>query len=207
MMVVCVHAFSCFGGAHRAFLHGQRLFQPAGRKKLLVPENLGRGAVGPYSPLMQHDSALAQVRDHVQIMACNNFCMLKIPEQPDELTPGQVRAIRNLVASATPGLTANRVTILDEAGRTSRYTEVELRGLDFSETPPDAAALSRTWRTRLDEARRVVMMLPAEHAGRAVLDRSGRLFRGGLDVLHEAVASDALLYHAGSIRGALPTPV
>lgn len=35
----------------------------------------------------------------------------------DELTPGQVRAIRNLVASATPGLTSNRVTILDEAGR------------------------------------------------------------------------------------------
>lgn len=35
----------------------------------------------------------------------------------DELSPGQVRAIRNLVASATPGLTANRVTILDEAGR------------------------------------------------------------------------------------------
>jgi flagellar M-ring protein FliF len=35
----------------------------------------------------------------------------------DELTPQQVRAIRNLVASATPGLTANRVTILDETGR------------------------------------------------------------------------------------------
>jgi len=35
----------------------------------------------------------------------------------DELTSGQVRAIRNLVASATPGLTANRVTILDETGR------------------------------------------------------------------------------------------
>lgn len=35
----------------------------------------------------------------------------------DELTAGQVRAIRNLVASATPGLSANRVTILDEAGR------------------------------------------------------------------------------------------
>jgi flagellar M-ring protein FliF len=35
----------------------------------------------------------------------------------DELTPGQVRAIRNLVASATPGLSANRVTILDETGR------------------------------------------------------------------------------------------
>ncbi|MFT3728228.1 MAG: flagellar basal-body MS-ring/collar protein FliF [Terricaulis sp.] len=49
------------------------------------------------------------------------------PEQPsasivlhlrrDALTPGQVRAIRNLVASATPGLNSNRVTILDETGR------------------------------------------------------------------------------------------
>jgi flagellar M-ring protein FliF len=35
----------------------------------------------------------------------------------DELTAQQVRAIRNLVASATPGLTSNRVTIIDEAGR------------------------------------------------------------------------------------------
>ena len=35
----------------------------------------------------------------------------------DALTPGQVRAVRNLVASATPGLTSNRVTILDETGR------------------------------------------------------------------------------------------
>jgi len=35
----------------------------------------------------------------------------------DELTAGQVRAIRNLVASATPGLSANRVTIADETGR------------------------------------------------------------------------------------------
>jgi flagellar M-ring protein FliF len=35
----------------------------------------------------------------------------------DELTTSQVRAIRNLVASATPGLSSNRVTILDEAGR------------------------------------------------------------------------------------------
>jgi flagellar M-ring protein FliF len=35
----------------------------------------------------------------------------------DALTQGQVRAIRNLVASATPGLTTNRVTILDETGR------------------------------------------------------------------------------------------
>ncbi|GAM97815.1 flagellar M-ring protein FliF [alpha proteobacterium U9-1i] len=35
----------------------------------------------------------------------------------DALTPGQVRAIRNLVAGATPGLTTDRVTIIDETGR------------------------------------------------------------------------------------------
>jgi flagellar M-ring protein FliF len=34
----------------------------------------------------------------------------------DDLTSGQVRAIRNLVASAVPGLSAQRVTILDENG-------------------------------------------------------------------------------------------
>jgi hypothetical protein len=50
-------------------------------------------------------------------------------------------------------------------------------------------------------------MLPAEQAGCAVLDRSGRLFRGGLDLLRDAVASGALPYHAGSIRGAFPAPI
>ena len=35
----------------------------------------------------------------------------------DELTPGQVRAIRNLVASAVPGLSSNQVSIIDETGR------------------------------------------------------------------------------------------
>ena len=96
-------------------------------------------------------------------------------------------------------------SILEEAARTSRYTESELRGLDFSGEPPDAAALARVWHIRLDEANRVVAALPAEQAGRAVLDRTGRLFRGGIDVLLEALVDDALVYHAGSIRGAFPT--
>jgi len=47
-------------------------------------------------------------------------------------------------------------------------------------------------------------MLPAEQAGRAVLDRTGRLFRGDPDALCEALHGDQLVYHPGSIRGALP---
>lgn len=35
----------------------------------------------------------------------------------DELNAAQVRAVRNLVASAVPGLSANRVTIADESGK------------------------------------------------------------------------------------------
>lgn len=56
----------------------------------------------------------------------------------DALTPGQVRAIRNLVASATPGLTANKVTILDETGRLlaapSSEDGVDADGTDSRET-------------------------------------------------------------------------
>ncbi|MGE3301791.1 MAG: flagellar basal-body MS-ring/collar protein FliF [Hyphomonadaceae bacterium] len=35
----------------------------------------------------------------------------------EQLAPGEVRAVRNLVASATPGLSPAKVTILDETGR------------------------------------------------------------------------------------------
>lgn len=94
--------------------------------------------------------------------------------------------------------------ILEEAGRTARYSEVELRGLDYGGQPLDPGELSRRWRTQMEEARRVVATLPAEQAGRAVLDSTGRLFRGGTGALGEALRSRALFYHAGSIRGALP---
>jgi flagellar M-ring protein FliF len=38
----------------------------------------------------------------------------------DALSAGQVRAIRNLVASAAPGMSVNRVTIADESGKLLR---------------------------------------------------------------------------------------
>ncbi len=56
----------------------------------------------------------------------------------DELTAGQVRAIRNLVASATPGLTTSRVTILDETGRLLAAAQSEdgavAEGIDSRQT-------------------------------------------------------------------------
>lgn len=56
----------------------------------------------------------------------------------DQLTEGQVRAIRNLVASATPGLTTTRVTIIDETGRLLAAAQSEegavAEGIDSRQT-------------------------------------------------------------------------
>jgi hypothetical protein len=94
--------------------------------------------------------------------------------------------------------------IIEEAGRANRHSEAELRGLDFDGEPPDARELSRTWRAQVETARLVLALLPAEQAGRVVLDRTGRLFRGDPGALREALRADHLVYHPGSIRGALP---
>jgi len=94
------------------------------------------------------------------------------------------------------------LSILEEAARTARYTDAEIRALDFAGEAPDPQELSRTWRVQLAAARAVVATLPAEEAGRAVLDESGRLFRGDEEALRAALAAGALRYHRGSIRGA-----
>jgi len=68
----------------------------------------------------------------------------------DELTPGQVRAIRNLVASATPGLSANRVTILDEAGRLLAAPSTE-EGIDADGVDARQAAVEQRIRNTVTD--------------------------------------------------------
>ena len=94
--------------------------------------------------------------------------------------------------------------ILAAASRTGRYASVELSGLDFDGSPPDAETLGRRWRSALGVAREIIATLPTEHAGTCVLDSGGSLFRGGVDALTSALATAALWFHPGSIGGALP---
>jgi hypothetical protein len=94
--------------------------------------------------------------------------------------------------------------ILELAARAARYSEAELRGLDFEGAPPDAASLARQWRAALDTAREVVAALPAEEAGRAVLASDGTPYRGEPATLREALQRGELRFHEGRIRGAFP---
>jgi len=94
--------------------------------------------------------------------------------------------------------------ILEQAARTARYSEAELRGLDYDGEPPRAAELSQRWHGALAAAREVTALLPAREAGRAVMVRDGGLFREEPQALREALLQDQLVYHEGSIGGAFP---
>lgn len=98
----------------------------------------------------------------------------------------------------------NPSMIVEEAGRSARYTQVEIDALSFEGPAPDAAALSKRWRAMLAEARTVVAVLPTAEAGCCVLDARGALFRGGAGDLEAALASRSLRFHRGSIRGSIP---
>lgn len=96
-------------------------------------------------------------------------------------------------------------SILEHAGRSTRYRDEDLRGLQFEGPTPDAAGLSRRWHAALDQARSLVSVLPADEAGKAVLDDSGAPCRASLpDLMALLVQGRPPCFHAGSIRGALP---
>jgi hypothetical protein len=95
-------------------------------------------------------------------------------------------------------------SILEQAARSARYSRAEIGSLSFSGPPPDAAALSGAWHTMLDEARRVVTLLPPEEAGRCVLDRDGKLFRALPEEIPSKLERSEARFHEGRLYGALP---
>lgn len=101
-----------------------------------------------------------------------------------------------------PGFTP--AGILLHAGRATHYAQAEIDALAFQGETPNAAALSRSWHSALDEARAIVGRLPVDFVGTAVLHTDGSLFRGGPSELVAALASGLLQFHEGRIRGAWP---
>jgi hypothetical protein len=88
-------------------------------------------------------------------------------------------------------------SILEQAGRSARYSTVEVSALSFDGPAPDAGALSRQWHAMLTQAWSIVDELPAAEVGKAVLDERGQLYDGLLK-------TSKLQFHEGRIRGAWP---
>jgi hypothetical protein len=95
-------------------------------------------------------------------------------------------------------------SILEGAARSARYSAEEVATLSYAGDPPDPGELGRTWHRILEQARRVVAILPPDEVGTCVLDHSGDLFRGSDEALEDAVRSSKLRFHRGRIGGALP---
>lgn len=76
--------------------------------------------------------------------------------------------------------------------------------LSFEGSTPDPGALSRRWKETLEEARRIVGLLPPDQAGRCVIDRQMELLRLSPADLPAALAADSVRFHEGRLFGAWP---
>jgi hypothetical protein len=94
--------------------------------------------------------------------------------------------------------------ILEEASRSGHYAAAEIDALVFEGPPPDAALLSREWHAARAEAGEIIAALPLEASGQAVLNRRGDLCRDDPETLRKSLASGSVVFHRGTIRGALP---
>lgn len=95
-------------------------------------------------------------------------------------------------------------SLMAESRRSSHYSAEEIAQLSFLGPPPDAAVLGRKWHKMLKEAEKIIDLLPPEEAGNCVLDEKANLFRGGPEILTDALQRNTIQYHQGTIRGAFP---
>src|SRR6266545_2834151 len=82
----------------------------------------------------------------------------------------------------------NPALILAEARRSARYSAAEVGQLAFAGPIPDTAGLATRWGEMLREAEVIIDELPPNQVGRAVLDERGKLFRGTIAELADALA-------------------
>jgi hypothetical protein len=94
--------------------------------------------------------------------------------------------------------------ILEQAGRSARYSTAEIEALSFAGATPDATVLSRQWHEMLREARDLLAALPPSEVGKCVLDECGELFAGDPASLRTALGARRIHFHEGRLRGALP---
>lgn len=96
--------------------------------------------------------------------------------------------------------------ILNQAKRSARYTDGEISELSFDKKRPTARELSVLWHGMVEEAELILRELPPLEAGKCLLNADDSLFRGNIDELKDALNSNQIKFHSGSIRGTYPAP-
>jgi len=159
-----------------------------------------------FFPLVSHD--VLGLTLHPLDLATNKVLALVGRREPrdwvDALTcHASVQPLGFLAWAASgkdPGLSP--VSILNEAARSSRYTQLELDALDFDGPRPQAAELATRWHEALRDGRATVAQLPVDRAGCCVLEADGAPTRRSSGEV--APGTPGLLFHPGRIRGAFP---
>lgn len=128
-------------------------------------------------------------RDWIDVLECND----KIPP---------LGYMAWAACGKDPGF--NPRLILAEARRSGRYTQEELQEVTFRGEAPDAAVLGAKWHDMLREADGVIDSLAGRKAGTCVPERSGQLCRRSAVDTIKALQNDELIFHHGSIGGAVP---
>ena len=95
--------------------------------------------------------------------------------------------------------------ILQQAKRSAKYTDIEISELLFEKKRPTAKELSSLWHSMTNEAEQIISTLPQEETGKCITTSTGNLFRGNINELKDALESNNIIFHAGSIRGTYPT--
>ncbi len=129
-----------------------------------------------------------EARDWVDIVKCH-----------DDVQP--LGYLAWAAAGKDPG--GSPLRIVEECARV-RYVQSEIDGLDFDGPAPRAADLSARWHEAIAEARAIVGALPADEAGKCVLDRDARLQKAAPGELLERLSAGRVAFHEGRIRGAFP---
>jgi hypothetical protein len=130
-----------------------------------------------------------EVRDWIDVIECNS----------------KIQRFGYLLWGACgkdPGFSPNM--ILNQAKRSSRYTDDEISELLFAGERPTAGTLSRLWHKMTEEAAIILEKLPPVEVGKCILNLDGTLFRGDADLLTASLESGKIKFHSGSIRGAYP---
>lgn len=130
-----------------------------------------------------------EVRDWVEVVECS-----------ERLQP--LGYLAWAACGKDPGFSP--LAILEQAGRSARYSTDEVASLAFEGPAPDAADLGRRFHAALADAKAIVRDLPPEQLGKRVLDENCQLLRAEPERVRGVVANGKLAFHAGSIRGAWP---